>query len=134
MVVLRSLRGVPGAAAPSFHVSLTLELVKKHRQERAGESNTNERNLVRVELPTIVRPSKGVRIDPERDISRCFERKARREGPSFLPPLIDNYHLKQIEGEEKEAKSQASEEEEENALRDVILLVSPRKAPDPVQA
>ena len=104
-------------------MSLTLKLVKKHRQERAGESNTNHRNLVRVEVPKIVRLFKGVRI------SRCFERKARREGPSFLPPFIDIYHFKQIEGEEKEAKSQASEEEEENALRDVILLVSPQKEP-----
>ena len=102
-------------------MSLTLELAKKHTQEQAGESNTNARSLVRVEVPTTVRRFKGVRI------SRCFERKARREGPSFLPPLIDIYQFKQIEGEEKEAKSQASEEKEENALRDVFLLVSPQK-------
>jgi len=38
------------------------------------------------------------------------------------------YHFKQIKGEEKEAKSQASEEE--NALRDVNLLVSPQKDSD----
>ena len=109
-------------------MSLTLELAKKHTQEQAGESNTNDRNLVRVEVPPIVRLFKGVRT------SRCFERKARREGPSFLPPLIDTYPFKQIEGEEKEANSQASEEEEENALRDVILLVSPQKIPDSAQA